>query len=99
LVLREVDVALEVGRDRGELAEEVDRELAGVVAGFGSGRDGEQKTAASADAAAITVLFSTGPTLLPAAWRGRGDRILDRRDPGGIQAPWLVHADLLVQIP
>ena len=35
LLLGEVDVALEVGRDRDELAEEVDREVARVVAGLG----------------------------------------------------------------
>ena len=60
LVRREVDVALEVRRNRDELAEVVDRELARVVSGIGAGRSGEVYPAASTAAAAITGLLSTG---------------------------------------
>ena len=43
--------------------------------------------------------FQRWVTLLCAEQIVGGDRILDRRDPAGVEAPWLVDTDVLVQIP
>jgi hypothetical protein len=42
LLLGEVDVPFEVGRDRDDSAQEGDGQLARIVAGFGSGRGSEE---------------------------------------------------------
>jgi hypothetical protein len=89
LVRREVDVALEVRRNRDELAEVVDRELARVVSGIGAGRSGEVYPRCQHGRGGDHRPSQHGDTLRRA--RGRGDCILDRDHTGRIETTAQPH--------
>jgi len=89
LVRREVDVALEVRRNRDELAEVVDRELARVVSGIGAGRSGEVYPRCQRGRGGDHRPSQHGDTLRRA--RGRGDCILDRDHTGRIETTAQPH--------
>jgi len=96
LVRREVDVALEVRRNRDELAEVVDRELARVVSGIGAGRSGEVYPRCQHGRGGDHRPSQHGDTLRRA--RGRGDCILDRDNTGRIETT-AQHTDPCIQTP
>jgi hypothetical protein len=98
LLLREIDVAVKVGRNRDEPAHEGDSQFARIVAGVGGGRRSEEKTRRQHRCRGDRRPFQHGITLLRAPRIDR-DCILDRSDAAAVEPPRLGHTDALVQIP